>query len=170
VKKESRNKLKTEHKYISCCGKQYCALCAYFKGSMVEAAKNLLGYAERYGSLRLIAGGSRACNFDEFMKGLKWLASQEKPCKGCRFGGGWSWWPDCPIRDCVLEKDIEFCYQCTDFPCKKLQEEPLLDRKKEAIEINQQIKNTGIENHLKWLKGKYRQAAAVQAPNRKTRH
>ncbi len=160
--------MKPEYKYISCCGKYYCALCAYFRGSIVEAAKNLLGYAERIGSLRLIADGSNACNYDEFMKGLRWLASQNKPCKGCRFGGGWSWWPDCPIRDCVHEKGIDFCYQCTGFPCKKLQEEPLLSRKKEAIEANYQIKNIGIENHLKWLKEKYRQAAATQARKQKT--
>ena len=159
--------MKTEYKYISCCGKYYCALCTYFRGSMVEAAKNLLGYAERIGSLRLIANGSNACNFDEFMKGLRWLASQDTPCKGCRFGGGWSWWPDCPIRDCVQEKSIDFCYQCSDFPCKKLQEEPLLNRKKETIEVNYQIKKTGIENHLEWLKEKYRQAAAPEALKQK---
>jgi len=160
--------LKTEYKYISCCGKYYCALCAYFKGSIVEAAKNLLGYAERYGSLRLIASGSSACNFDEFMKGLKWLASQEKPCRGCRLGGGWSWWPDCPTRDCVLQKGIDFCCQCTEFPCKKLQEEPLLDRKKEAIQVNYHIKKIGIEKHLQELKEKYMRAAVAQARKSRT--
>jgi len=158
-----KEELKTEYKYISCCGKYYCALCAYFKGSMVEAAKNLLGYAERYGSLRLISDRASACNFDEFMKGLEWLASQEKPCRGCRFGGGWSWWPDCPTRDCVLQKGIDFCYQCADFPCRRLQEEPFLERKKESVEANYQIGKIGIEKHLKELKEKYKRAAVAQA-------
>ncbi len=135
---------------------------------MVEAAKNLLDYAGRIGSLRLIADASNACNFDEFIKGLRWLASQDIPCKGCRFGGGWSWWPDCPVRDCAQEKGIDFCYQCADFPCKKLQEEPLLNRKKETIEVNYQIKKIGIENHLERLKEKYGQAAAAQARKQKT--
>ncbi len=155
--------LKTEYKYISCCGKNYCALCGYFRGSLVEAAKNLLVHAERYRSLRLIANGSNACDFDEFMKGLRWLASQDIPCRGCRFGGGWSWWTNCPIRDCVLGKGIDFCYQCAEFPCKKLQEEPLLDRKKEAIEANYHIKQIGIERHLEELKERYQRAATAQS-------
>ena len=32
-----------------------CILCDYYKGTMVNAAKNLLTFAEKYGSLRLIA-------------------------------------------------------------------------------------------------------------------
>lgn len=76
--------------YISYCGKYYCASCDYHKGTIVKVARTLLAFAERYGSLKLIADSNNVCNFDEFIKGLKWLASQEKPCKGCRFGGGWS--------------------------------------------------------------------------------
>jgi len=145
--------------YLSCCGKYYCVLCAYHKGTITNAARNLLTYAERYGSLRLIVEGNKACNFDEFMKGLKWIALQEKPCRGCRFGGGWSWWPDCPVRDCVTQKGLDFCYQCSEFPCIKLKTEPLLARKKEMIEINNQIKALGIERWAQLLKEKYKQAA-----------
>ncbi len=163
-----KDRLKTEFGYISCCGKYYCALCAYFKGSITEAARNLLGYAKRYGSLRLIADGSGACDFNEFMKGLEWLASHDVPCKGCRFGGGWSWWPDCPTRDCILEKRIDFCYQCTEFPCRKLQEEPLLDRKKKTIEVNYRIRKIGLEKHLQELKEKYKRAAAAQTRESRT--
>ena len=151
--------LKREYKYISYCGKYYCAFCDYHKGTMVKAAKNLLAFAERYGSLRLIANANNACNFDEFLKALKWLASQGKPCKGCRFGGGWSWWGDCPVRDCCIQKGVNFCYQCEDFPCEKLNEEPLLDRKKAMIEANNQIKAIRIESWMQQLKKKYIKAA-----------
>jgi len=149
--------LKEEYKYISFCGKYSCASCHYHKGTIVKAAQNLLAFAEKYGSLRLIANGKKACNFDEFMKGLRWLASQDKPCKGCRFGGGWSWWTDCPVRECCIQKGIDFCYQCEDFPCKKLKEEPLLEYKKSIIETNNQIKTIGIESWLPLLKKKYQQ-------------
>jgi len=149
--------LKGEYEYISCCGKYYCAFCDYYKGTIVKAAKNLLAYTERYGSLRLISEANNACSFDEFMKGLRWLASQEKPCKGCRFGGGWSWWPDCPVRDCCIPKGVDFCYQCEDFPCKKLKEEPLLNRKKAIIEANKKIKTIGIEHWMALLEKKYEQ-------------
>ena len=70
------------------------------------------------------------CNFGEFLKGLRWLASQEQACQGCRFGGGWFWWPDCPVRDCCIEKNVDFCYQCNEFPCRKLQEAPDKELKK----------------------------------------
>ena len=156
--------MKGEHKYISYCGKYFCAFCDYYKGTIVKAAQNLLGFAERYGSLRVMANAYQTCNFDEFMKGLKWLASQEKPCKGCRFGGGWSWWGDCPVRDCCSQKDIDFCYQCQEFPCKRLKEEPLLDSKKAMIEANNQMKAMGIEVWIQQLRKKYRQVATTK-PN-----
>ena len=82
--------LEKAYEYISYCGKYYCASCDYHKGTIAKAAKNLLAFAEKYGSLRVMANVYNTCNFDEFMKGLRWLASQERACKGCRFGGGWS--------------------------------------------------------------------------------
>jgi len=149
---------------VSCCGGYYCPLCDYFRGGKVQIAKNLLYYVERSGSLRLIAESQNVGNYNEFVKVLKWLASQDKPCKGCRFGGGWSWWPDCPVRDCVLQKGLDFCYQCKDFPCLKLQEEPLLDRKREMIEINDKIKAIGIENWMKLLQERYRRTQKNEKP------
>lgn len=153
--------MRRKYRYVSFCGKYYCAFCDYHKGTIVEAARNLLAFAERYGSLRLIANASNACDFDEFIKGLRWLASQERPCKGCRFGGGWSWWGDCPVRDCCVQKGVDFCYQCEDFPCKKLRKEPLLKRKKEMIEANNQIETLGIESYLQLLRKRYMQASTT---------
>lgn len=148
--------MKKEYQFISYCGKYYCAFCDYLKGTIVKTAKNLLAFAERYGSLRLIVEGNNACNFDEFLKGLEWLASQEQPCRGCRFGGGWSWWPNCPVRDCCIQRGVDFCYQCQEFPCEKLKTEPLLERKKEMIEVNDRIKTIGIEKYAQYLKKRYR--------------
>lgn len=153
--------LKREYGDVSYCGKYYWSFCDYHKGAIVEAARNLLAFAERYGSLRLIADANNACDFDEFIKGLKWLASQEQLCKGCRFGGGWSWWGDCPVRDCCIQKGADFCYQCEDFPCKKLRKEPLLKRKKEMIEVNNQIKKLGIESYMQRLKKRYMHASTT---------
>lgn len=148
--------MKEEYKYLSRCGKYYCALCDYHLGTIVEAARNLLSFIEKYGSLRLILKGNKACNYDELMKGVKWIASHDKPCKGCRLGGGWSWWPDCPVHDCTIQKGIDFCYQCEDFPCQRLKTEPLLERKKAIIETNNQIKALGIEKHLQQLKKRHK--------------
>lgn len=160
--------MKRAYRYISRCGRYYCAFCDYYKGTIVKAAKNLLPFAERTGSLRIMANLYNACNFDEFMKGLRWLASQDETCKGCRFGGGWSWWPDCPVRDCTIQRRIDFCYQCGDFPCAKLKKEPLLDPKRRIIKTNNQIKRMRIKNWLQMLEEKYgqQQMTAKRAKNK----
>ena len=148
--------LKGEYQYLSCCGRFYCAYCSYHKGTRVEAAKNLLRVTESSSSLRLTADSQNACDFDEFMKGLRWLASQNEPCRGCRFGGGWSWWPDCPVRDCTIQKGVNFCFECANFPCKKLTKEPLLEYKKTIIEANHQMKTIRIDDWIKQVKRKYK--------------
>jgi len=165
--KRSTKQLKKKYEHVSRCGRYYCPMCDYFRGGKVRAAKNLLYFVERSGSLRLIAQDQKACNFNEFLKGLRWLASQDKPCKGCRSGGGWSWWPDCPVRDCTAQRGLDFCYQCADFPCKKLKQEPLLPYKTAIIETNNRIKKIGIERHVEQLKELHR-AATTQHANNKT--
>jgi len=131
-------------------------------------ARNLFYYVEKSSSLRLIAESQNVGNYNEFVKVLKWLASQDKPCKGCRFEGGWSWWPDCPVRECVLQKGLDFCYQCSDFPCKKLKEEPLLMHKKTIVEANNQMKTIGIERYAEQLINRFRHAVAAQPFKKKS--
>jgi len=66
-----------------------CALCAYHKGDIVEAAKNFLSFAEKYQSMELIANAHNVYNYGEFHKGLCWLVSQEEthPTRADRFKG-----------------------------------------------------------------------------------
>ena len=40
-------------------------------------------------------------------------------CKGCRVSGC-SVNPSCATLECVNEKKVEFCFECTEFPCEKL--------------------------------------------------
>lgn len=42
----------------------------------------------------------------------------KRPCKGngCRSGGGLK---GCYQRECCIDKDIDGCWQCQDFPCDK---------------------------------------------------
>ncbi len=43
-------------------------------------------------------------------------------CKGCRTHGGQILdFPVCKTFQCITEKGHEFCYECGDFPCEKLQ-------------------------------------------------
>lgn len=43
-------------------------------------------------------------------------------CKGCRKQKGQiKDFPRCKTYDCVTSKDLNFCYECEEFPCEKLQ-------------------------------------------------
>ena len=42
-------------------------------------------------------------------------------CDGCRAEDGRIINPDCQIRKCAQEKDIESCPSCMEYPCKKLE-------------------------------------------------
>ena len=50
------------------------------------------------------------------------IAPEETPCKGCRGENGQCKWANgqCATWDCVQEKGLTYCYECTDFPCKLL--------------------------------------------------
>lgn len=48
-------------------------------------------------------------------------SEDEIKCKGCRLQGGCTIQTDCETLACVQEKGIDFCYQCDDFPCSRLQ-------------------------------------------------
>lgn len=93
---------------------------------------------------------------------------QEKlPCKGCRSIEG-----HCPVIGCecetyrcVKKKEVDFCYECQDFPCGKLN--PAADRA-ELLPHNLKvfnlcaIENSGLDNFVntsavykqKYYKGK----------------
>jgi hypothetical protein len=44
-------------------------------------------------------------------------------CGGCRGPENERWSPDCWIRECCVQnKNLQYCYECSDFPCQKLQE------------------------------------------------
>ena len=44
-------------------------------------------------------------------------------CRGCRGDREMHWSADCWILKCCAdERNLEFCYQCSEFPCGKLRE------------------------------------------------
>lgn len=42
-------------------------------------------------------------------------------CKGCREQGGCTIHADCQTLACVQDKGVDFCHECGDFPCIRLQ-------------------------------------------------
>jgi hypothetical protein len=54
---------------------------------------------------------------------------KEVRCDGCKGDRSRHFSPDCWILHCCVdEKGLEFCYECTDFPCEKLNEMKNMDR------------------------------------------
>lgn len=49
------------------------------------------------------------------------LKPEEVECRGCRIEGGCVFHKDCRTLECNRDKKLDFCYQCDDFPCEKLQ-------------------------------------------------
>jgi Protein of unknown function (DUF3795) len=54
---------------------------------------------------------------------LRGIPMDKIPCDGCRSIGG-----NCPVikgecetSKCVTEKKVEYCFECSEFPCAKLQ-------------------------------------------------
>jgi Protein of unknown function (DUF3795) len=41
-------------------------------------------------------------------------------CPGCRAAAGTMFWGECDLAMCCIDKGIEHCAQCDDFPCPHL--------------------------------------------------
>jgi hypothetical protein len=94
-------------------------------------------------------------------------------CKGCRDGGCTTIGGKCDTLECVKQKGVEFCYECGDFPCPRLQ--PLAesaDRYPHNMKVYNlmAIKNRGVEawaaevNEIRkrYFKGKFKIGAGPQ--------
>ena len=44
-----------------------------------------------------------------------------RDCDGCKTEGGRMFSTGCPMRICAIEKGIESCAHCDDYPCKDLE-------------------------------------------------
>ena len=87
--------------------------------------------------------------YEGFDKMLKILSAKAGTCKGCRATA--TACPDCPIRHCCLfTKKLDFCYQCSDFPCQKFSEH---DKSNHGRCLNNlsEIRKIGL---AQWLKQK----------------
>jgi hypothetical protein len=91
---------------IGYCG-IWCGSCVVGNGTLQELSARYEGVIKNY-DLENWAPGT--FDFKEFLKGL--AAIKATPlCAGCRKGGGWE---ACPMRVCVVKKNIADCADCDD--------------------------------------------------------
>ena len=125
--------------YVTYCG-LYCRLCAYLARVPREslALRETLrrdGW-EQFGEYLLP-------NFKEFWAALGELSQVDKTCKGCRGGCGD---PDCGIRKCARERNVDVCSGCPEYPCQRI--EGLARRYPNLIPDGRRQKDIGLD---KWI-------------------
>jgi hypothetical protein len=89
--------------------------------------------------------------YEDFNELLDYFASVN--CAGCRkerckiFKG-------CKVRDCHEKKSVDFCFQCSDFPCNDTGFDQHLYQR--SVEINRRMNEIGIEKYYEEIKDKPR--------------
>ena len=140
---------------IAPCGLD-CSKCyAYVNGDIKNLSNRLkesLGdfdiYAERFTEL---IDGAIFKKYPDFKELLADFASAD--CNGCR-NEQCKIFKDCKVRDCFEKKGVDFCFQCSDFPCDHTGFDPHLQKR--SITINNRMKEVGVENYYNETKDKPR--------------
>ena len=78
--------------------------------------------------------------YPDFKEILDYFASEN--CKGCR-NEQCKLFKSCGVRGCHQEKQIDYCYQCEEFPCDRTNFDKRLHTT--WVRLNKKIKETGIE-------------------------
>ena len=81
---------------------------------------------------------------DYFTKGI---------CTGCR-NEICEHYKDCGVKSCHQQKNVDFCFQCDEFPCNKTNFDEHLHKR--WIKLNERIREIGIENYYTETKDKPR--------------
>jgi len=86
------------------------------------------------------------------------ISFDQAVCEGCREEAGkpdfFNWTEPCSVYRCITKRKLDFCYQCSDFPCDYLH--PYADRASEVPHNTKVfnlclIKKMGLES---WAKAK----------------
>ena len=76
-------------------------------------------------------------------------------CEGCFSSLIFSFCEQCEIRECVIAKNKQWCYECEEFPCEKLLKFQS-DWKSPIVDNLREMKKIGVEKWLERLDKEYR--------------
>lgn len=84
----------------------------------------------------------------------------KKPCNGCLKSdiGKPEHCRKCKIKDCIKDKGVSYCYECSEYPCKQIKNlEKSYNNRYGAslIENSQFVKNNDSTTFMKHQKAKY---------------
>jgi hypothetical protein len=141
----SEEKMKARSNDVAHCG-SYCRTCYWYNSELRQTAQHLLKLVkdnlEVADWINYKGGDSKTT-----IKGLEILS--KSACNfTCKGGSGWG---RCPVRRCCISKDLEFCFECSDFPCSNWDEKGehpnvFTDEKKNRL---LGTKKTGVEEWIK---------------------
>lgn len=119
-----------------------------YSSMLLEKLGNFDIYAKRFETL---LDNPIFSKYPDFKMMLEYFASEN--CKGCR-KETCKLFKNCGVRHCHQEKNIDFCFQCEDFPCTKTNFDS--DLEKRWVQLNSRIKEVGIEAYFSETKDKPR--------------
>lgn len=134
----------------------HCGKCfAFVDGNIKQQStllKNSLGnfdvYAERFNELLDEPVFRKYGTFKDMLNHFS-----EVNCKGCR-KENCKLFKNCKVRDCAAGKNVDFCFECDEFPCGKTGFDSHLNDR--SVKINRRMKEIGVENYYLEIKDKSR--------------
>ena len=85
--------------------------------------------------------------YPDFKVLLSYFASVE--CRGCR-KESCKIFKDCKVRDCHSRKKVDFCFQCSEFPCTNTGFDQHLHKR--SVDINIKMSEIGVEKYYDEIK------------------
>lgn len=125
--------------FLSPCG-LYCGVCAIYIAHRDGNTKFKQRLSELYAGR--IPGKGTLPNAES-------LSADDIHCRGCLSDDTFLHCRQCPIRDCTEEKGYAGCHECNDFPCRHIEEFPMVVGKKVILRAVPYRKQVGTE---KWVK------------------
>jgi hypothetical protein len=120
-----------------------CYRCAeYERGEIKKVSIHLLELLGNYERVAVMKSQVKPCfySFPQFKEILSFFA--QASCGGCREDTVECPIPDiCIAKDCTKEKSVDFCFQCSEYPCERQFHGGLTNRWKER---NNRMKEIGV--------------------------
>lgn len=137
---------------IAPCG-LHCGMCFaftdgdihHFSNRLKQALGNFDVYAQRFVEMLGEPVFSKYPDFKEFLNYLS-VAS----CQGCR-KEKCKLFKNCNVRVCSEEKQVDFCFQCKQFPCDNTGFDEHLYKR--FVAINKRMQEIGVEEYYNEVKG-----------------
>lgn len=95
---------------------------------------------------------------EELARELK-ISPEEVNCNGCKSDIIFKNCIDCYFRNCCISKELDFCFQCSEYPCPELKKFKNIERLPHLsvnLENLETIRDGGLENWLVAQKNRWK--------------